>query len=581
MSRKKKFGEDNLVRIAQLLVLTETQCNSKSHSLGLVFPRCLPFYSESNEDTTPFHKPGWIPVKNASLFVSNTEEFDSLCPKPWQYVTASELKAKPIQGEKTAYLGGGFVANLGYNSESAFDVIESLEDNCWIDDRTVAVLIECTLIEPATSFFSFMRYLYERFPTGGVITSGTVKTVTVYLPHGSESYRSFYQVSQVLLMLVILIFVIIEIAKVFQGGRIYFQRFWSWIDILLICFAASGIGIMLYKEGCAREYVNNVRANPFDNWNADKIIFWSEIEDYVLSMVMFVVTIKSLRLFRFNPHIYQMRTTLRDSVTPLSSFAVVLLVVIMAFALFAFLSFGSSVLNYSTLPQAVRTLLQMVIGGKAPYYQLKFATDSFLGPLFLFVYLITAMAILLNMFIAILNESYTMSREEKERTKDADDIDYVELFQYLTSCVKASIRSCYNFCEFVRLSFCNRKNSRKYQVNGYHIVHAPNSNVPRLASMDSLDEIQYPILSHAEELLSKVQLHLRKLSDGTIQENSETEQDTDQEGSCSDSELEFNSDWDSFLEGNVCNSSTPSTLIIDGNVLYDRLSTSDISDTLV
>lgn len=515
------------------------------------------------------------------MFFSNTDELDSLCPKPWQYVTASGLKTEPIQGATTVYHGGGYVANLGYNTESAFEVIESLEDNRWVDERTVAVLIECTLFEPATSFFSFMRYLYERFPTGGIITSGTVKTVTVYLPYGSESYRSFYQASQVLLMLVILGFIIIEIAKAFRGGRIYFQRFWSWVDIMLICFAASGIGIMLHKEGCAREYVNNVRANPFDNWNADQIMFWAEIEDYVLSVVMFVVTIKSLRLFRFNPHIYQMRTTLRDSLTPLSSFAVVFLVVIMAFALFGFLSFGSSVLNYSTLPQAVRTLLQMVIGGKSWYYQLKFATDSFLGPLFLFVYLITAMAILVNTFIAILNESYTTSREEKERTKDADDIDYVELFQYLQSCVKASIRSCYNFCEFVRLSFCNRKQSLKYQVNEHHITHAPKYNVPRLASMDSLDEIHYPILSHAEELLSKVQLHVRKLSEGTIQENSDSDQDTDQDGGYSDSELEFNSDYGSILEGNFCNSLTPSTLNFDGNVLYNRLSASDISDTPV
>lgn len=561
--------------------MAEAQCDSQSHSLGLVFPRCLPSYSENIEDTTPFHKPGWISVKNDTSFISNTAELDSLCPKPWQYVTARALKTEPIQGVMTAYCGAGYVANLGYNSESALDVIESLQDNRWIDDKTVAVLIESTFFEPATSLYSFMRYLYERFPTGGVITSGTVKTVTVYLPHGSDSYRSFYQVSQVLLILVILGFVIIEIAKAFRGGRTYFKRFWSWIDIFLICFAASGIGIMLYKEECTREYVKNVRANPFDNWSADQIMLWSEIEDYLLSVVMFVVTIKSLRLFRFNPHIYQMRMTLGDSLTPLSSFAVVFLVVIIAFASFALLSFGSSVLNYSTLPQAVRTLLQMVIGGKSSYYQLKFATDSFLGPLFLFVYLITAMAILVNTFIAILNESYTMSREDKERTKDADDIDYVELFQYLQSCVKASIRSCYNFYEFVRLSFCNRKRSRKYQVNGYHTAHAPESNAPRLASMDSLDEIQYPSLSHAEELLSKVQLYLRRLSDETIQENSETDQEIDQEGSCSDSELELNSDCGSFLEGNFYNSSTPSTLNFDGNFLYDRLSASDVSDTPV
>lgn len=565
-----------------LLVLTEEKCDVQNsvEVEGLVFPRCLPFYSLNNEDTTPYNKPGWIPVKNVSSFVSSTAELDSLCPKPWQYITAYDMKAKPIRGTIASYVGGGYVANLGYNSESALDVIKSLEENHWIDDKTAAVLFECTLFEPSTSLFSVMKYLYERFPTGGIITSSTVKTITVYLPHGSNSYRSFYQVSQVLLALVIIGFAIMEIMKAFRGVHTYLKQFWSWIDICLIVFSASGIGIMLYKEKFTREYVRNVRANPFDNWSADQIMFWSEIEDYLLSVVMFVVTIKSLRLIRFNRHIYQMRMTLRDSLTPLYSFAAMVAVVILAFASFGLLSFGSSVLNYSSIPLAVRTLLQMVIGGKSSYYQLKVAADGFLGPLFLFVYLMTAMAILVNTFIAILIESYTTSREET--AKDADELDYVELVQYIWSCLKSSINSCYNFYEFLRLSGCRRKSTRKYQANGTHISRPPEFEhyAPRLASMDSLQEIQYPRLSLAEELLSKVQSHLKRLSEELCEENSDRDSDleTDLERSQSDSEHEYNSDCSSFLEGNLYNLPPPSSLGCDDNFPW-RWAASDISET--
>lgn len=479
----------------------------------------------------------------------------------------------------TAYGGGGYLANLGYNSDSALHIIKNLEENQWIDDKTAAVLIECTLFEPSTSFYSFMRYLYERYPTGGVITSSTLKTVTVYLPQGSGSYRSFYQACQVLLMLVILGVTIVEIAKAFRGGRTYFKRFWSWIDIVLIFVAASATGIMFYKEKCTRDYVRNVRANPFDNWSPDQIMFWSEVEDYLLSVVMFVVTIKSLRLIRFNPHIYQMRTTLRDSLTPLSSFSVLFFIVTMAFASFGWLFFGSRVLNYSTFPQSFRTLLQLVIGGKSSYYQLKFASGSLLGLLFLFVYLITAMAILVNTFIAILNESYTTSREES--SKDADDIDYAELVQYLFSCVKSSIRLCYSFCEFMRNSFCRRRHRRKYEVNGHHKAHSAKfeTYAPRLATMDSLDEIVYPRFSEAEELLSKLQSRLRRLSDATIEENAYTDENTDLDESQSDSELD--SDCGSFLEGTFYNSSTSSSISFHDNFPLDRLSASNISESSV
>lgn len=86
------------------------------------------------------------------------------------------------------YFGGGFVVNFGYNLELVLDVIESLEDNCWIDDRIVVVFIECILFDFVIFFYSFMRYLYERFLIGGVIISGIVKIVIVYLFYKFESY---------------------------------------------------------------------------------------------------------------------------------------------------------------------------------------------------------------------------------------------------------------------------------------------------------------------------------------------------------------------------------------------------------
>ena len=82
--------------------------------------------------------------------------------------------------------------------------------------------------------------------------------------------------------------------------------------MLLLFVSASGIGIMFYKEKFMRDYVNNVRANPFDNWSTDDIVLWSKMEGYLLAIIMFLATIKSLRLIRFNRHIYQMRLTLRS-----------------------------------------------------------------------------------------------------------------------------------------------------------------------------------------------------------------------------------------------------------------------------
>ena len=62
--------------------------------------------------------------------------------------------------------GGGYVAELGYNSLSAINVIKVLEENRWIDNQTAAVFVEFTVFEPSSSLFSAIKLLFERSPIG-------------------------------------------------------------------------------------------------------------------------------------------------------------------------------------------------------------------------------------------------------------------------------------------------------------------------------------------------------------------------------------------------------------------------------
>ena len=405
------------------------------------------------------------------------------------------------------YSGSGFVANLGYRADSALTVIKNLETNQWIDDRTAAVLIECTVFEPSSSLFSVLKYLYERYPTGGVTTSTTVETITVYLPQGSKRYRSFYQICQVLLMVLLVGLAFVETARAFRGIRAYCTRFWRWMDIILISFASSGVAIMFIKERYARKYVEKVRVNPFDNWSADQLVSWSELEDYMLSFVIFLITVKFLRLIRFNRHISQMWMTLKTSCAPLMSLATVFVVFILAFASFGSLAFGSTINSYSSVLQSFRSLLQLMIGGKMSFYQLKWAASGALGPIFLFAYLLISFALLVNAFIVILNESYMGSREQG--TALLDGVGDFEIAAFLWSGAKTSLSSLQNF---LRSNFY--QNKCKYEVNAKGGATGKHTHcVPKLASMDSLLEIEEKNshLKAADNLMSEVQNQLFKI----------------------------------------------------------------------
>ena len=308
------------------------------------------------------------------------------------------------------YSGGGYIADLGYNTEDAEQVIDSLEINDWIDNMTAAIFVEFTLYEPATSLFSAVKLLFERFPNGGTNTITQFKTLTIYSPQDPH-FRGFYETCQLLFMLLILFCVGTEVTKLYQYGCKYFKDPWSWLEIVLVASSLLSLAMLFLKESYTSEFVKKVKKNPFQSWNTDSIALWSDLEVTLLSFVVFLITMKLLRIIRFNPHIIQMRMTLRIAAKYFWSFSVVFMAIITAYVTLTTLTFGRNVYEYNSFLQSFSSILLMLIGSKAPFYELQ-TVSIIIGPFFVFAYMVSIIMIFLNMFLAILNDSYTESRKQ-------------------------------------------------------------------------------------------------------------------------------------------------------------------------
>lgn len=375
----------------------------KTPQLGESFTRYIPSYSSKNEYKTRYNLPEWIPVTNMSHNQS-VFELEWMCPKPWRYRTPWDLDTLSYEGYYSTYNGGGFVADLGYNIKSALKVVNELQANNWIDEFSVAVFIEFTIFNPSSSLFSVTKCLYERSPTGGVAFSRSVKTLTLY--HTSNNnFQKFVEVCQLLFMVIIVFFAIDEAYKIYRKKKKYFRGFWNWVELLQILTAFSSVVIYFLKAKYTSSFVKKVRNNPFETSSADYIVLWSMVEIYVLSFLIFIVTMKFLRLIRFNRHVCQMMGTLARAARPLVSYSVVFVSAVLAYTQLAFLLLSSTMRPYSSFFNSLRAVLQMLLGGKMFFYEIK-SVNSLLGPLFVFLYMFTMMFILLNMFLAILNESY-------------------------------------------------------------------------------------------------------------------------------------------------------------------------------
>jgi len=367
------------------------------------FHRCLSIYTDKLADSTLYNQPGWIPLDNTSQLLSVFELRD-MCPKPWRYRTAENLSTLSMQGLQSAYGGGGFVADLGYNARSARNVLNNLQKNNWLNDLTAAVIVEFTIHQPSTSLFSVVKYLFERLPTGGYNTVAKITTLTLYASP-DPGFKSFYQLCQLLLMLIILFFLFAEIGKIYRQRCAYFTQFWNWMELLQIFSAVAAIVMFFFKEMYTTRFVKRVHTNPFETSSTDYIVLWSELEIYLLACVIFIVTMKFLRLIRFNRHICQMIATIQKSIDHLLSFFCVFVGIILAYTQLGVLVFGASVPAYSSFFQAMRSVCQMILGGETHFHELK-STSRIVGPLFVFCYMLSMSMIMLNMFLAILNDSY-------------------------------------------------------------------------------------------------------------------------------------------------------------------------------
>ena len=104
----------------------------------------------------------------------------------------------------------------------------------------------------------------------------------------------------------------------------------------------------IVRSSQAVSTIRKMRENIYAHVNFQEVIAWSEAENGVLGAVAFLVTLKLLRLIRFNEHVAVLSRTLKVSTKLLWSFMAVFLVIFMAFMHFGILIFGTGSEKYSS-----------------------------------------------------------------------------------------------------------------------------------------------------------------------------------------------------------------------------------------
>ena len=414
-----------------------------------LFPTgCLAAYSSDSEERTQLNLPKWIPLKN----YSRNDPIADICPKPWKYQSGTELNTISHEAVKNSYDGGGYVADLGYNKESASKVISDLRDYNWVDTLTAAVFIEFTLFDPTTSLFCSVRQIYEQLPTGQAVTAVDIRALTLY-PSTNFHLQSFYEVCELSFLLAIVICFIVEAVKFFRQKK-YFHQMWNVMELILLMVSLVAVVMSFLKSKYTSLYVESVKSNPYGTFSSDNVVRWLDRETLWFSLAIFIITLKLLRLIRFNHHICQMQGTLKRSAWPVMSFSLVFIIVVIAFTHFGFLCFGTNLELFSSIFNSLRVVLTMSVGKQIDYLDV-YLINPLVGSLYLVLFLIIMIFVLINLFIAVLVDAYGEVREEQ-----GDNFGDVELGKFMYNVVRKATRQLPSKIK-VELKLLLKKVSRK------------------------------------------------------------------------------------------------------------------------
>lgn len=175
-----------------------------------------------------------------------------------------------------------------------------------------------------------------------------------------------------------------------------------------------------------------LRYNPKDFVSFQYAGAADESLSLIMGLLVFLVTLRFLKLFRFNKRMSLIGSTLKECAKPLGSFLVSFMLLFLAYAILAFLVFGIDNDNFKNFLTTFETQTSIILGD-FDYRNIE-ETNRLLGPIYFFTFMYFSVFYLLNMFMAIINDSFA----DVKSSNDKQQNEY-EMVEFIFSRFKESL----------------------------------------------------------------------------------------------------------------------------------------------
>ncbi|CAG2190589.1 PKD2 [Mytilus edulis] len=141
--------------------------------------------------------------------------------------------------------------------------------------------------------------------------------------------------------------------------------------------------------------------NMYKFVNFGHLATWDEMLNVVIAMLIFLTTIRLMRVLNYSTRVTQLATVLSHVAKDLFGCLILFSIVYMAFVGFGHLIFGRHLVTYKTLLVSVTTITNAIIGKNS--IDDLFITAPVLGHIYYFLFVLFVIWILMTMLCATLN----------------------------------------------------------------------------------------------------------------------------------------------------------------------------------
>ena len=344
--------------------------------------------------------------------------------KEYKYHTATELQGMPYLGQLTFYSGGGYPVLFKGTEEHMFKLVNRLKEGLWIDELTRAVFVEFTIYNPNSNLFSVNTFLVEFPSTTGAIT--TYRFEPVDLLGGYHSNAMLYEICcQIGFAIFIVYYTIHEIRAMIQMKKEYFVHLWNWNELTIIVLSYMGTVIFFYRLYLTKDLVQRfLETKGMVYIKFQYVASWHEMLSYIIGILVFLANLKFIKLLRFNKRMSLLGSTLRESRNDLFNFGIMFSILFFAYVQLFYLLFLRYLIGYKTVVASAETNMNIMLG-KFNFQDMLNASPV-LAPVFFFLYVVTMVMIVINMFISILCEWFTIVKNDMDKqTNDFEMVDFI------------------------------------------------------------------------------------------------------------------------------------------------------------